>query len=202
MAFFLSPLGSAPLAQPRALLGPASPAGPAPLLPGATAARLGRSAQRAAPAQPARLLRSQPLPAGPAGQLFPPPSSRATRNRSGGRAATAPAPRASWARPPLLGLDLKEPSPPARPSLAPRSNFALAHAPEAPATVAPRSPDSAVRLRANHRHRAASAPIFRRGEHLRTLPSPPMLFVSRFLASRALAASSASRGRRPWRPPR
>ena len=69
-------------------------------------------------------------------------------------------------------------------------------------TTAPRSPSSAIHLRANHRHRAASAPIFRRGEHLRTLPSLPMLYVSRFLTSRALAMSSASRGRRPWRPPR
>ena len=38
-----------------------------------------------------------------------PPARPATG--SGGRAATAPAPRASWARRPLLGLNLKEPSP-------------------------------------------------------------------------------------------
>ena len=107
-------------------------AGPAPLLPGATAARLGRSAQRAAPAQPARLLRSQPLPAGPAGQLFPPPSSRATRNRSGGRAATAPAPRASWARRQLLGLVLKGAGPPRAPGYPPRSRFHARQAPRNP----------------------------------------------------------------------
>jgi len=141
----LSPLGPAPLAQPRALLGPASPAGPAPLLPGATAARLGRSAQRAAPAQPARLLRSQPLPAGPAGQLFPPPSSRATRNRSGGRAATAPAPCASWARRPLLGLFLRaEPLPRVPLSLPAPISPSLTHRrPQQPSLRGRRIPPSA-----------------------------------------------------------
>jgi len=90
----------------------------------------------------------------------------------------------------------------ARTRLPPRSRFRACQALRKAATAAaevselrrppPREPPSPSRLRSG----------FHRGEHRRTLPSPPMLFISRFLASRALAASSASHGRRPWRPPR
>ena len=55
-----------------------------------------------------------------------------------------------------------------------------------------RKPPSPSRLRSD----------FHRGEPRRSSLSLPEQLISRFLASRALAASSASHGRRPWRPPR
>jgi len=126
------------------------------------------------------------------------PPARAWRNRR----RTAPAPRASWARRPLLGLVLKEPDPRAHPAALPALVFTLAKHRgtrnrrcrdlRAPSTAPPRGqpPPSRLRLR------------FALGE-LRCPPLylPVALFLV-LLASRALAASSAGHGRRSWRPPR
>ena len=148
------------------------------------------------PAQPTRLLRSQPLPAGPAGQLFPPPSSRATRNRqrrsSRNRARSSRIVGASPApRPRFKGSRT-----PARTRLPSPLSFSRSPSTEEPATAAA----VILELRRPPPHETPSPSRlcsgFHRGETRRTLPSPPMLFFSRFVGFPSLGREL----RGPWSP--
>ena len=166
----LSPFRPAGHSFPAGLAWPASPSSPAArspspfppssrsilgrpsIAPSPAAARLGVARTRQLP-RPAADARAPPVGAAP---NLPRP---APAPGQGGTAVERPG---VVGAPPLvpLGLVKRQPSPPSCAPAAPLQ-FRPAHAPEAPATVVPRSPDFTVHLRAGSRLRAVSASDFR-----------------------------------------
>ena len=122
LGFGLQALSSAArsLSSPSSPLGPpaAGPAARPSSRPSSRASSASRAGQPPTPPRPAADARAPPVGAAP---NLPRPRS-VSRNRR----RTAPAPHASWARRPLLGLVLKEPDPHAHPTALPALVFMLA----------------------------------------------------------------------------
>ena len=193
MAFFpRGPFTLSPLPR-SARQPPAQPRAPA-ARPSSRASLASRAEQPPTPPRPAADCPGPPVSAGP---NLPRPRSVSHNHRR-----TTPAPRASWARRPHLGLVLKEPDP-ARIRLLSPLSLSRSPSTEEPAIAA--AVISELRrppLRADSLLRAASVSISPLVSFA-VLPSISRYpFFSFLLASRALAASSAGHGRRPWRPPR
>ena len=168
---------------------------PSPPLSRSAQLRASSPAARSAPAQPrpAQQPRASASPAPgnrprPAADAQAPPVGAAPNlprpTPAPGQGGTAVQRPGVVGAPPLvpLGLVKRQPSPPSCAPAAPLQ-FRPAHAPEAPATVVPRSPDFAVHLRAGSRLRAVSASILPRGENPPASLYLPVPLLPIFLAS-------------------